>query len=152
MVRKTKTAVVQKIESLFETKGTDELPFRTISSELGIAPNRIVGTLSSWPGVFEKTGRVRLGRPHSESEVHTVWRHIPNIPINLDEIREIYQLPLHQMVQLIEPGTENLRWQCWDVGPNEQGKYPRQRVHYIIRQFRRHLERESLGAAAPALQ
>ena len=66
MVRKAKSATVKKIEKYFISTNKPEIAFSEISESVGIGTNKLVGTLTSNPSLFEKTKTQRkseLRRP-----------------------------------------------------------------------------------------
>lgn len=83
MVRKAKSTTVKKIERLFTDTGNAEMSFGEIASSVGVGTNKLVGTLTSNPRLFEKTKTQR--RCHDDAKVTvTFWRHIPEKSVGID--------------------------------------------------------------------
>lgn len=137
MARKAKSTTVKKIERLFTDSGNHELSFSQIADTLGLGPNKLVGTLTSNPRLFEKTKTQR--RSHDDTKVTvTFWRHIPARPVGIKEICDEYKLKTTEILPFVNMRTFEIRYKCWSAERNEDGKYNLQEVHNVIKKARRY--------------
>lgn len=137
MVRKAKSTTVKKIERLFTEAGNPELSFSEIAESVGVGTNRLVGTLTSNPSLFEKTDTQRRSCDDTKVTV-TFWRHIPETPVGIKEICDEYALKTAELLPLVNMRTFEIRFKCWSAPRKEDGKYNLQDVHNVIKKARRY--------------
>jgi hypothetical protein len=139
MARKAKSTTVKKIERLFTDNGNSEMSFGEIASSVGVGTNKLVGTLTSNPSLFQKTKTLR--KCHDDTKVTvTFWRHIPERPVGIKEICEEYKLKTAELLPFVNMRTFEIRYKCWSAARNEDGKYNLQEVHNVIKKARRYGE------------
>lgn len=137
MARKAKSATVRKIEKYFIDANKKEIAFSEIAHSVGIGTNKLVGTLTSNPTLFEKTKTQRKSADNTKVTL-TYWRHIPEKEVSIKDICEEYSLKTTELLPLVDMRTFEIKFKCWSAKRNENGFYNLQEVHNVIKKARRY--------------
>lgn len=137
MARKAKSATVKKIEKAFLESEKPEMAFSEIAQTVGVGANKLVGTLTSNPNLFEKTKTQRKSTDNTKVTL-TFWRHIPEKYVNIGEICEEYDLKTSELLPFVDVRTFEIRFKCWKAERNSDGLYNLQEVHNVIKKARRY--------------
>lgn len=135
MVRKAKSATVKKIEKYFISTNKPEIAFSEISESVGIGTNKLVGTLTSNPSLFEKTKTQRKSADNTKVTV-TYWRHIPEKKVAIQDICKEYELKTSEILPFVDVRSFEIRFKCWRARRDEEGFYNLQDVHNVIKKAR----------------
>jgi hypothetical protein len=96
MARKAKSATVKKIEKVFQESDKPEMAFSEIAQSVGVGANKLVGTLTSNPNLFEKTKTQRKSTDNTKVPL-AFWRHIPEKYVNVFARCEEYDLKTSEL-------------------------------------------------------
>lgn len=135
MARRAKSATVKKIEKYFLDTNKPEIPFSEIVESVGIGTNKLVGTLTSNPSLFEKTKTQRKSADNTKVTV-TYWRHIPERKVSIQEICNEYELKTTELLPLVDVRSFEIRFKCWKAERDENNLYNLQDVHNVIKKAR----------------